>query len=56
MSGIITNIYNFGEGDHPEFSMVDESGIETTWKREVNRAEEDDFYVIGISEIYKFIP
>jgi hypothetical protein len=47
ISGIITNIYNFGEGDHPEFSMVDESGIETTWKREVNRAEEDDFYVIG---------
>lgn len=47
LSGIITNIYNVGEGDHPEFSLVDESGIETTWKREINRAEDDDFYVIG---------
>jgi hypothetical protein len=46
-SGLITNVYNVGEGDHPEFSMVDESGIETTWKREVNRAEDDDLYIIG---------
>ena len=47
LSGLITNIYNVGEGDHPEFSMVDHTGIETTWKREVNRSEDDDLYVIG---------
>ena len=47
LSGIITNIYNVGDGDYPEFSMVERSGIETTWKREVNRAEDDDLYVIG---------
>ena len=36
-SGLITNVYNVGDGDHPEFSMADESGIETNWKREVTR-------------------
>ena len=46
-TGLITNIYNVGDGDHPEFSMVDESGIETNWKREVNQPEDDDLYIIG---------
>jgi hypothetical protein len=46
-TGLITNIYNVGDGDHPEFSMVDESGIETNWKREVNQSEDDDLYIIG---------
>jgi hypothetical protein len=47
LTGLITNICNVGESDHPEFSMVDHSGIETTWKREVNCAEDDDLYVMG---------
>jgi hypothetical protein len=47
VSGLITNVYNIGEGDHPEFSMVDNLGIETTWKREVNHADDDDLYIIG---------
>ena len=46
-AGQITNVYNIGDGDHPEFSMVDESGIESNWKREVNQAEDDDLYVVG---------
>jgi hypothetical protein len=46
-AGQITNVYNIGDGDHPEFSMVDESGIESNWKREVNQAEDDDLYIVG---------
>ena len=46
-SGTIASIYNVGEGDHPEFSMVDDTGVETTWKREVNHSDDDDLYVIG---------
>jgi hypothetical protein len=46
-TGQITNVYNIGDGDHPEFSMLDESGIESNWKREVNQAEDDDLYIVG---------
>ena len=46
-AGLITVVYDIGEGDHPEFSMVDESGIESNWKREVNQAEDDDLYIVG---------
>ena len=46
-SGVITEVYHVGEGDFPEFTMIDADGIETSWKREVNCAEDDDLYVIG---------
>jgi hypothetical protein len=46
-SGRITDVYNVGEGDFPEFSMVDVDGIETSCKREANCTEDDDLYVIG---------
>jgi hypothetical protein len=46
-SGTITNIYDLGEGDHPQFSMVDDIGVETIWKREVNYTEDDDLYAVG---------
>ena len=46
-SGVITEVYHVGEGDFPEFTMIDSDGIETSWKREVNCAEDDDLYVIG---------
>jgi hypothetical protein len=46
-SGVITEVYHIGEGDFPEFTMIDDDSIETSWKREANRAEDDDLYVIG---------
>jgi hypothetical protein len=46
-SGVITEVYHVGEGDFPEFAMIDDEGIETSWKREANYTEDDDFYVIG---------
>lgn len=46
-AGLITVVYDIGEGDHPEFSMVDENGIESNWKREVNQSEDDDLYIAG---------
>lgn len=45
--GLIANVYNVGEGDYPEVSVVDHLGIESSWKREANHAEDDDLYVIG---------
>jgi hypothetical protein len=47
LAGVITNTYNIGDSDHPEFSMVDSAGIETTWNREVNRTEDDALYIVG---------
>ncbi|HEY7765146.1 MAG TPA: hypothetical protein VIB38_09175 [Aestuariivirgaceae bacterium] len=47
VSGIVTDIYSVGEAEHPEFTMVDEAGIESSWTREANRIEDDDLYVIG---------
>lgn len=46
-AGVITEIYNVGEGDFPEFTMIDGDAIESSWKREFNCVEDDDFYVIG---------
>ena len=46
-SGVITEVYHVGEGDFPEFAMIDGDGIETSWKREANYTEDDDHYVIG---------
>jgi len=46
-SGVITEVYHIGEGDYPEFTMIDGDGIETSWKREANCTEDDDLYVIG---------
>ena len=45
--GVITEVYHVGEGDFPEFAMIDGDGIETSWKREANCTEDDDLYVIG---------
>jgi hypothetical protein len=46
-SGNITDIYSVGEAEHPEFTMVDNAGIESSWTREANRTEDDDLYLIG---------
>jgi|GEM_PF-1659899 hypothetical protein len=46
-SGVIAEVYHVGEGDFPEFTMVDGDGIETSWKREANCAEDDDLYIVG---------
>jgi hypothetical protein len=46
-TGLITNVYDFGEADYPEFAVVDENGIESNWKREVNQSEDDDLYIVG---------
>jgi hypothetical protein len=46
-SGVITEIYNVGDGDFPEFTMVDGDGIESSWKREANCPEDDELFVVG---------
>jgi len=45
--GLINNIYSVGATDYPEFTLIDTSGVESHWPRELNRPEDDDFYVIG---------
>jgi hypothetical protein len=46
-NGTISDIYSVGETEHPEFTMVDNAGLERSWTREANRIEDDDLYVIG---------
>jgi hypothetical protein len=44
LTGEIAGIYDVGV--LPEFSLLDEGGIHTTWIRECNRPEDDELYAV----------
>jgi hypothetical protein len=55
ISGVISKVCMGSQGDWPMFEIVDDSGIQTSWTREVNSRELDEYYRVGFKVEFDYV-